>query len=382
MSNRRKFLQIIGGGMVLAAAASGYWAATRDPEAARLPWQTAGGTDADPRRRALSFAILSPNPHNRQPWLADLSTADEITLYCDGNRRLPATDPLDRQITIGLGGFIELLVMAAAEDGWRADVTLFPHGEPQPRLDDRPVATIRLVQDDATMKDPLFAHVLQRRTNRSAFDTNRSVNEKDLAILATAARTSSVASTNDPERVAHLRKQAWDAMLLELTTDYTAMESLDLTRIGRAEIEANPDGISLWGPMMEALDMIGMMNKKDMLDHSSSTFAQMSAALKVPFDTAMGFAWLTTNRNSRVDQINAGRDYVRLNLAATSLGLAMQPFSQALQEFPEMKPHFAAMRSTLEIAETGTLQMLVRLGYGQVVQGSPRWPYTTRIRNA
>lgn len=37
MTTRRKFLTILGGGVVVAAA-SGTWALTRDPTAARAPW--------------------------------------------------------------------------------------------------------------------------------------------------------------------------------------------------------------------------------------------------------------------------------------------------------------------------------------------------------
>ena len=90
--------------------------------------------------RALSYAVLAPNPHNRQPWLVDLAEPDVATLYCDLDRRLPQTDPLDRQITIGLGCFLELFVLAAAQEGYASAISLFPQGSATPRLDARPVA--------------------------------------------------------------------------------------------------------------------------------------------------------------------------------------------------------------------------------------------------
>jgi hypothetical protein len=339
----------------------------------------AGQSETDPRRHALSYALLAPNPHNRQPWLADLSVADEITLYCDLDRRLPETDPLDRQITVGLGCFLELARQAAAETGHRAEIVPFPDSEPQPRLDARPVARIRLVADATVKPDPLFAHVLARRSNKEPYDTTRPVDGSLLGKIAAAARTGSVAWTNDAAKVGSLSALAWEAMHTELLNPPTLKESVDLMRIGRAEIEANPDGIDLSGPFIEGLALAGLLSREAMLDPGSTVFQQQMPVLKEPFDTAMAFLWLVTPGNSRADQIAAGGDHVRLNLAATGLGVAMQPFSQALQEFAAMQPHYDAMRAALGIAEAQTLQMFVRLGYGPAIEGAPRWPLDTRI---
>jgi len=378
MLKRRAFIGILGGGAVFAAS-GGLWAATRDPASARRPWSEAGGPMNDPRRKALSFAVLAPNPHNRQPWLVDLSKPDALTLYCQPERRLPETDPFDRQITIGLGAFLELLRQAATMDGWRTEIALFPEGEPQPRLDKRPVAHVRFVADGAGSKDPLFANVLARRTNRNPFDVARPVPGDVLAQIVAAALTTRTGSTGDPSRVATLRAQAWEAMRLELSTYETAKESIDLLRIGRAEIEANADGISLPGPMIEFAATAGFLKREAMLDPASDTFRRQLDVMKPGFDTAMAFAWIVTDANRRVDQIAAGRDYVRINLAATAAGVAVQPFSQALQEFPKMKQNYDRMRQALGIGASETLQMLARLGYAPAVPPSPRWPAETRI---
>ncbi|OJF98806.1 hypothetical protein AX760_01905 [Pararhizobium antarcticum] len=377
---------IIGGGVVLAAGGGILWANTRDPAAARRPWdvarEMAGGMETDPRRKALSYAVLAPNPHNRQPWLADLSVENEVTLFCQEDRRLPHTDPFDRQITIGLGCFLELFAQAAVAEGHGVDIKLFPDGEPHPRLDARPVAHIRLSADAGVVPDPLFTQVLSRRSNKEAYDLSRPVATEDLAQIASSARTSSIAFTNEEARVAALRTLAWEANYTEITTPHTLKESIDLIRIGRAEIEASPDGIDLSGAMMETLAISGMLSREQMLDQTSTAFQQQVPILKEPFDTAMAFLWQKTPGNTRVDQIAAGRDYVRLNLAATAAGVSMHPFSQALQEFPEMRTHFAGMRQALEVGPDEILQMLVRLGYGPHIKGAPRWPYETRIRSA
>jgi hypothetical protein len=305
-----------------------------------------------------------------------------VTLFCDKDRRLPYTDPFDRQITIGLGCFVELFALAAGADGFATDITLFPEGEPGSRLDHRPVATLVLRRDPRVAPDPLFTHVLSRRTNRNPFDTARPVPEEVLRSVAAVVSRTAPGFTGDPARVAALRGRAWAAMELELSTYATAKESVDLMRIGRREVEANPDGISLVGPMMEGLAMAGFLDRAAMLDTGSATFRAQVDALRPPFNTAMAFVWFITKGNTRAHQVGAGRDYVRANLAATAAGVAMQPLSQALQEFPEMAPHFAGMREALDVGASETVQMFARLGYGAPVKAAPRWPAASRIRTA
>ncbi|MDO6963328.1 Acg family FMN-binding oxidoreductase [Rhizobium alvei] len=381
--NRRNFMLILGGGVITAAAATTIWVLSRQDGDAQSVWDPKkGAEEADLRRWVLSHAILAPNPHNRQPWIADLGTADEITLYCQKDRRLPETDPFDRQITIGLGAFLELLSMAAMERGFRAEIALFPEGEPQPRLDERPVAHIRLVRQDGLARDPLFQEIYRRRTNRSNYDIALPVPKDSLKRIAAASRHFPARYADDPTRVGDLRSLAWAAMETEFLTPGAAKESVDLMRIGRSEIAANPDGIAIDSLFVSAMDTVGLFDRNDLLDPTSQSYSQQVDFIRSQFDTAMAFLWLTTPGNVRGEQINAGRDYVRLNLAATAEGLSMQPFSQALQEYVEMRPHFDRLRTALAIQPQETVQMFVRLGYGGEIGPAPRWPYETRIRSA
>lgn len=114
-----------------------------------------------------------------QPWRIRLDGDDALTVYADLSRMLPETDPPNRQITMGFGCFLELLKQAAAEKGMRAEVTPFPQGEPQPLLDERPIASVRFVPDADVQRDPLFAAALSRRTNRAPFE-NRAVERASL----------------------------------------------------------------------------------------------------------------------------------------------------------------------------------------------------------
>jgi len=372
--SRRKVLTLIGGGVVLAAtAAGGGFLATRTPSRALEPWASAGQY-TDLRLRALSYAMLAPNPHNRQPWIAELVGVDTVILYRDPNLNLPETDPNDRQLTIGMGCFIELMVQAAAQEKTNVGLDYFPQGNGP----DVPVVVARFV--GTTTPDPLFSHLKNRHTNRAPYGEN-DVSLDNLSMISKATvKGVNVLGSTDPAMVSEIIKLASDAIVIEADTPRTHAESIDLMRIGKAEIEANPDGISLGGPLMDTLGMLGLLNRSSAGDPNSSAFA---AAIKAQTDSVTGtpaFFWLTTAGNSRRDQIDAGRAWVRAHLQATALGLSVQPISQALQEYPEMAEHYTKAHSML--AQTGeTVQMLARLGYGPSQNPAPRWPLETRLRN-
>lgn len=377
---RRKMIFLVGGGAVLAAGGAFGYAATRMPQTAYLPWERAGGYE-DPRMRALSWALLAPNPHNRQPWLADVSEEGVITLHADTDRLLPHTDPFNRQIVIGLGCFLEVLRMAAAEDGYRAAMTLFPQGSSATALDQRPIARITLTADPTVARDPLFALVPARRSNKEPFDMSRPLAPDMLIQMAAAASNGTrFGGTVDPAETVKWRALTREALRIEVETPHTFQESVDLFRIGRREVDANPDGIDFSGPMFETMHLTGMFSREMAADPTSIAFRSGMDAIYANADTAMGHVWLVTADNSRETQIATGADWLRVNLAATALGLGFQPLSQALQEFPEMAGPYSQVHERLA-PDGGTVQMLSRIGYGPVVGNSPRWPLESRIMN-
>lgn len=379
MSNvsRRQALGLFGGG-VLVALGGGAWHVNQPARDAVAPW-AAAGQFADARMRALSWAILAPNPHNRQPWLLDVSEPDTAVLYVDTDRLLPHTDPFSRQIVIGLGCFLETLTIAAAEDGLIADIVLFPEGRDATALDGRPVARIAFRPGAAA--DPDFPLLAKRRTQKDPYDLARPVSDAQLAKLTTAVRHGSRGDgTVEPGRVQQLRQLSETALRLEIETPHTYKESVDLFRIGRKEVNANPDGIDFSGPMFEMLHLTRQFTRQKALDADSMAYQGGVDAVLENARTAMGHVWLTTASNTREDQIAAGRDWMRMHLAATRDGIAIQPLSQALQEYPEMAMLYADAHDRL--AKPGeTVQMWARVGFCADVPASPRWPLEAKLMN-
>jgi len=378
--DRRSFLATVQAGVwaSLAGASAGPVQA-HNMTLAERPWSAAPeAKSADPRIRATAFAILAPSPFNTQPWLIELPRDDMLTLRCDLTCRLPNSDPGDRMTTISLGGFLELLRMAAAEHGCRVDIAPFPLGEPGAQLDDRPIASVKFIQGDA-IRDPLFAQVLERRTCKRPFE-RKSVDAVLLhQIGAVVSGRVALKSSNNPGLVNRIGTLASQAFEVEKHTPRINQEQVRLVRMGDEEVQASPDGFELNVPEVDASVCGGRPIRSLLVDPDSLASQLQINRYRRLCDTAAAYLWLTTEGNTRLDQLQTGRDWVRIHLKATELGLSLEPQSPALNDSSEMHVMFSLLRDMLGAHWGQRVQMLSRVGYAEQMAPTARWPVESRI---
>jgi hypothetical protein len=374
--NKRQFLRISGGGLIAAATLSSLAGCSSGlPPEAIAAWRPPAA-DLDIRRWAISHALLAPHAHNLQSWLVDLDTPDTIVLRLDLRRLLPETDPWSRQLVISQGTFLELLQMAANERGYRADISMFPQGEFDAKApDSRPTALIRLAKDDGVKADPLFAHIFNRHTHRGVYD-NRIPNAQARQTLADSVKDFPVQLglvTSEDASMQQHRAIAMDAWRIEMQTPHTLLESYKVLRVGPQEIAQHRDGISLNTPMVRGLVALNLFDRSKPSEPDSFAIKGQISEFNNKMSTTPACVWLSTSDNSRPTQMLCGRAYVRLQLAATALGLRMHPLSQALQEYPEQTNNYKAIHALLVGKDsTATVQMWTRLGYAPAGAPSPR----------
>ena len=384
--DRRRFIRLAGGGVVFAAGTTAFAGCSSElPPEAIAAW-SGPGAEPDLRRWILGHALLAPHSHNLQSWVADLRTPGEIVLRCDPARLLPETDPFARQIMMSHGTFLELLDLAARERGHRADIALFPEGAFGPeKIDARPVARIRLAPDLGVARDPLFAQILKRHTNRSAYDLQRPVPAAAWQAMAGAVAPHAVrfgfVGTDRPEDLARHRAVAAEAWRIELVTPRAMLESYKVLRVGAREIAQHRDGLSITDPMLVALDRLGLFDRTKAPAPGDMAVTSQVKDFAKKIESTPAFLWLVTEGNERVTQVNAGRAYARVQLAATAHGVAMQPLQQALQEYAEQARPYAAIHSMLQAPKpTHTVQMWARVGFAPPVAPAPRRAVDAIIR--
>ena len=299
----------------------------------------------------------------------------------DRTRLLPATDPFSRQITVGCGAFLELLRMAAAQQGFRAEMTYFPSGEwPAAAVGDTPICQITFVSDPQVQRDPLFAHVLSRRTNRGSYDAPMSSGEAEQMRSAVSTLPVTFGWTSEAALMNRLRDIARRGWEVETMKDETYFESVRVFRLTGTDILKHRDGLSFHGPFFWWLNRLGLFTQERALAGDSMLRQQTLDYIIGQLGHTPSFAWIITHANDRLTQLASGAAYARLNLQATALGLSTGPLSQVLQEFPEMLPLLAEHKRILGVPEGDTVQMFFRVGHAVPGEPAPRRPLDDILR--
>ena len=339
--HRRAFVRLVGGGAVAAAALP--LAGMRQ----RLPGRGAGGLAGAGRRRPTCGAGSSATPSWRRTrttcsrgwWTCARRARSCCAATC--TRLLPETDPYSRQIMMSQGTFLELLDLAARERGQRAEITLFPEGEFGPdKPDDAPGGAHpardrrRGEQGPAVRADPQAPHQPQRLRPGSARCRRRPGRPWPTRCSRTRCASASSAPTS-PTRCEQHRAIADEAWRIELTTPRShpgvvqgaARRRRRDRAAPRRPVADRPDG-GLDGPPGPVRPQPGAGPDDFATTSQIKDFGKKIASTP-------GFLWMVTEGNDRVTQVNAGRAYARVQLAATAQGVVMQPLQQALQEYPE-----------------------------------------------
>jgi hypothetical protein len=234
------------------------------------------------------------------------------------DRLLPQTDPFNRQIHHRWDVSSRFCAWRPFRTGYAVEVDLFPEGEDPAGLDERPAAICRFgPATDAP--DPLFASMPPPAQQQGALRHVPPGPGRGAGPLAVGRPSYRCRASDDPAEVAELRALTVRAMEIEIDTPHTFAESVEVFRIGRREVDANPDGLEFHGPPSRRCACSASSRGRPPCDPDSTAFRQGRTASS-PIATAMAHIWTVTSDNTRATQIAAGVTGSALNLAAWRKG--------------------------------------------------------------
>ena len=182
--------------------------------------------------------------------------------------------------------------------------------------------------------------------------------------------------SSDDDLIRSVADLASDAMEIELADRERMREILQYFRFTDREARSSPEGFghaqSGYGYL--ARFFIGrFVLTRERASTSPESFSRMAKkSVREQLAGAGGIGWLSTKGDHRVDQVRAGRAYQRVHLKACALGLALQPVSQIIADYPGMAKLRSEIHELLGVPGTHTIQMLFRLGYAAPVPATPR----------
>lgn len=326
---------------------------------------------SDPRISLTAVGLLAANNHNIQPWKIKLDKDDAMVfyLYADSARTTDKVDPLFRQMMITQGTFLEYVRVAGEKEGWHTDIKLFPDGAYDESdilhsMDIKPVAKITLSKMQP-IDSPLYDAIFMADTNREAYKTNQLASSQISALEALSPGNDVYIKLYvDKKDIDEIGKYAIQSATIEAGVARVMNESNAIFRAN--EFQKNE---YRYGYSVEGQGVTGF--KKNMLQGLLTFFPSLNSGkgasqnfinyTKTSVDNTPAYAMITTTGNSRIEQVESGMLYSRLVLTGHVLGLAMQPLSQVLEEYPEMKLPYDEFKQAYA-PKNGTVQMLFRVG--------------------
>ncbi len=375
---RRQFIKIAGLTAGLTGLSSSLMGCSSAPSIELIGRDNKQLNQDDIRLKVIAYAMLSPNPHNKQPWRIVMTGPKSFYLYVDMFRLLPATDPYHRQIHLGQGTFLESLSIAAHEFDHDADIQYFPEGMYGPEeIVEKPVARITLLDSTRKNQSRFFDSLMRRQSIKTPYD-NYQLTPKELKYIETLYNYDDFPLTfsSHPDTVQTIRRTLIEAMKIEDQGSDRVHETVSMFRFNDEELLKYQDGFGVVHSGITGIKKIvveHVLLNRDKVEKDPGDFGKKAIELtEEQANSASSFGWMTSATNTRLDQVKAGRAYCKTHLILTQMGLAMHPMSQVLQEYADMLPLQKRFLEQLNVPKGHTMQMIFRVGHAESTAYTPR----------
>ncbi len=318
------------------------------------------------RERILAAAARAPSTHNSQPWRVRVLAPDEWTIGADPARRLPAVDPMDRELALSLGAFIEFLATGAAALGFDAHL----EARPGATLAGADLVRVRLSRPPSGARGAeQLDRIARRRTLRKGY-SSAPLSKDDLAALSGPLGDRALWLPRGTKRADWLADAAVQSFQRQTGRDAAQQELARWIRFSDAEASMAADGLTpdtmevsgLAGFYMRHFMDAGSVGGKSFRDRGVDAVREQARE---------GGGWLVLGAQDETtgSLLDAGRAFARMTLLLRDRRLAAHPMSQVLEE----DPWRAKVGRELGL---GSPQFVLRVGYVE------RYPEPVSLRRS
>ncbi len=309
-----------------------------------------GTLNAERVRSLLRYAVLAPSSHNTQPWRFKID-GNNVSLYADRTRALPANDPDDRELTISCGCALMNLRVAAAHDDLSVSYDIAADSNDEDLL-----ASIAF--DKAETSPPseaeLFQSIEGRRTYRKRFESREVPNLVLRALSKVATEESAWFQVVESEEM----RQKVAALVSEGDAIQWSNPSWRHELATWMHSRRRGDGLTVPGIVVPIAQVV--VRTFDMGNGVGAKDKQLA-------DESPILAVLGTEGDGVADWLNAGQALERILLNIYGNGLQASYLNQPIQ--------VASLRPRLQhiLGWTGFPQILLRFGFPtDELSASPR----------
>ncbi|HII01532.1 TPA: hypothetical protein HA351_07755 [Methanosarcinaceae archaeon] len=336
----------------------------------------------EPGVQVLAHGVLAPNSHNLQSWRVAMEGEDSFLLYVDTDRLSPKADPPGRQVTISQGTFLEYVRIAAEELGYEAEIEFFPDGEYGPEgspenLGSKPVARVNLKETSGDALEeiresretggsisPLYPVMFLSDTYRVPYRETKLLQEDVEKLEALSTENVTIVIFQEAEDVEKLGDIAYRAAEVEAGNSGVQDEGSELFRPNEWEKNRFRYGFTMEGQGLSPLKVHiiqGLLSLFPSMNSPETSRDSFLSQTEDAVENTPAYALIITEGNNRTVQVESGILYSRFLLTAADMGYAMQPLSQATEEYPEMAGMYKEIHEEYA-EEEETIQMLLRIG--------------------
>jgi nitroreductase len=320
----------------------------------------------------LRYAILAPSAHNSQPWLFRVTGEEggRVDVFADRRRRCSIVDPHDRELTISCGCALMALRLAMRRHGLADLVSIRPNAADPDLLASVWASGVHATTDDDTF---LFKAIMHRRTHRGAYETKALPEHLVTRLVRDAGRESAAIMPVNEMRLKHQvanlvaegdRAQMRDAAFRTELAKWMRSNHTEKVKDGiPAYAEGHSGGLWEIAPGLEPL-IVRTFERGIGRAARDQELAEGSPLLMIIY----------TENDTPIDWIHAGQALMRLSLRVQAAGVYVSYLNQPI-EVPVLR---RLLTDTLGIP--GAPQLLLRLGYADAIEPTPRRPLSEVLK--